>query len=71
MKVARAIVEQSREVWLAADHSKFNRPAMVELARLDDLDVVFTDLPPPPPFGELMAQGHVECVVAGIDTDNA
>jgi DeoR family glycerol-3-phosphate regulon repressor len=23
----------SREVWLAADHSKFNRPAMVELAR--------------------------------------
>ena len=31
VKVARAIIEQSREVWLAADHSKFNRPAMVEL----------------------------------------
>ena len=38
VKVARAILDHSREVWLAADHSKFNRPAMVELARLDHLD---------------------------------
>ncbi|MDZ7636746.1 MAG: hypothetical protein U5J83_00585 [Bryobacterales bacterium] len=64
VKVARTIIEQSREVWLAADHSKFNRPAMVELARLDEIDVVFTDALPPTPFGELMAQAHVECVVA-------
>jgi DeoR family glycerol-3-phosphate regulon repressor len=64
VKVARAIVAQSRQVWLAADHSKFNRPAMVELARLDDLDVLFTDAPPPPPFSELLEQSHVECVVA-------
>jgi DeoR family transcriptional regulator, glycerol-3-phosphate regulon repressor len=71
VKVARAIVEQSREVWLAADHSKFNRPAMVELARLDDIDVVFTDVAPPPPFDELLAQANVECVRAGIGTDNA
>ena len=71
VKVARTIVEQSREVWLAADHSKFNRPAMVELARLDEIDVMFTDAPPPPPFGELMAQGHVECVVADRSDDPA
>jgi DeoR family transcriptional regulator, glycerol-3-phosphate regulon repressor len=71
VKVARAIVEQSREVWLAADHSKFNRPAMVELARLDDLDVVFTDVPPPPPFDELLVLGNVECVIAGDFTDKA
>jgi DeoR family glycerol-3-phosphate regulon repressor len=64
VKVARAIVEQSREVWLAADHSKFNRPAMVELARLDDIDVLFTDAQPPAPFDELLSQGDVECVVA-------
>lgn len=64
VKVARAIVAQSRQVWLAADHSKFNRPAMVELARLDELDVLFTDAPPPPPFTELIEQSHVECVVA-------
>ena len=71
VKVARTIVAQSREVWLAADHSKFNRPAMVELARLDETDVVFTDAPPPPPFDELMAQGHVECVVADRSDDPA
>jgi DeoR family glycerol-3-phosphate regulon repressor len=37
---------------------------MVELARLEEIDVVFTDAPPPPPFAELMAQGNVQCVVA-------
>ncbi len=67
VKVARTIIEQSREVWLAADRSKFNRPAMVELARLNEVDVVFTDAPPPPPFDTLLAQGDVECVVAGGD----
>jgi DeoR family transcriptional regulator, glycerol-3-phosphate regulon repressor len=67
VKVARTIIGQSREVWLAADHSKFNRPAMVELARLDDVDVLFTDAPPPPPFDALLAQDDVECVVAGRD----
>ena len=45
--MARAIIEHSREVWLAADHSKFNRPAMVELARLDQIDRLFTDAAPP------------------------
>lgn len=64
VKVARTILEQSREVWLAADRSKFNRPAMVELARLNEVDVLFTDEAPPPPFDTLLAQGDVECVVA-------
>ncbi|WP_353399264.1 DeoR family transcriptional regulator [Hydrogenophaga sp. 5NK40-0174] len=64
VKVARTIIEQSREVWLAADQSKFNRPAMVELTKLDDIDVVFTDQDPPPPFDALMEQNNVECVIA-------
>jgi DeoR family glycerol-3-phosphate regulon repressor len=46
VQVARAIIEHSREVWLVADHSKFNRPAMVEMARLEQLDMLFTDAPP-------------------------
>lgn len=62
--VARAIVAQSRQVWLAADHSKFNRPAMVELGRLDLLDTLFTDQPPPAAFGPLLADAGVACVVA-------
>ena len=63
VKVARAIIERSREVWLAADHSKFNRPAMVELARLHEIDRLFTDAPPPPEFGPLLAEADVDCVV--------
>ena len=62
VKVARAIIEHSREVWLAADHSKFGRAAMVELARLDEIDRLFTDAPPPPPFPELLAEAGVNCI---------
>lgn len=65
VKVARAIVEHSREVWLAADHSKFNRPAMVELARLDQVDMLFTDAAPPEPFPTLLAEAGVQLVVTG------
>lgn len=64
VKVARAIIEQSREVWLAADHSKFNRPAMVELGRFAQIDALFTDRPPPPPFETLLREAGVRCVVA-------
>jgi DeoR family glycerol-3-phosphate regulon repressor len=64
VKVARAIIEHSREVWLAADHSKFNRLAMVELARLSQLDRLFTDAPPPAPFPALLAEASVQCDLA-------
>ena len=59
VKVAKAIIGHSREVWLAADHSKFNRPAMVELARLDQIDALYTDAEPPAPFASLLAEAGV------------
>jgi DeoR family glycerol-3-phosphate regulon repressor len=65
VEVSRAIIEHSREVWLAADHSKFNRPAMVELAPLSRLDRLFTDAAPPEPFPALLADAGVRCDVAG------
>lgn len=64
VKVARAIIAQSREVWLAADHSKFSRPAMVELGRLHQIGTLITDLPPPPPFRSLLSEAGVRCVIA-------
>jgi DeoR family glycerol-3-phosphate regulon repressor len=64
VNVARAIIAQSREVWLVADRSKFNRPAMVELARIDQIDRLFTDAAPPPEFVSMLAEAGVECVVA-------
>jgi len=64
VNVAKSIIEHSREVWLAADHSKFNRPAMVELARLTQIDMLFTDAVPPPPFAALLAEAGVQLAVA-------
>jgi len=64
VQVARAIIEQSREVWLVADQSKFNRPAMVELARMDQIDLLFTDAPPPAPFPTLLAEAGVQTELA-------
>ncbi len=64
--VSQTIIGQARQVWLAADHSKFNRPAMVELAQLHNIQRLFTDEPPPEPFPELLAQAQVQCDVAGL-----
>jgi DeoR family transcriptional regulator, glycerol-3-phosphate regulon repressor len=63
VKVAQAIIRASRQVWLAADHSKFNRPAMVEVGRLDQVDSLFTDRAPPPEFDALLAEAGVGCVI--------
>ena len=65
VQVSRAIIEHSREVWLAADHSKFNRPAMVELARIEQIDLLFTDASPPEPFSALLAEAGVQCEYPG------
>jgi DeoR family transcriptional regulator, glycerol-3-phosphate regulon repressor len=64
VKVAQAIVAHSRQVWLVADQSKFNRPAMVELAKLEQIDRLFTDAPPPPLFTALLDDAQVQYSVA-------
>ena len=64
VKVAQTIIGQAREVWLAADISKFNRPAMVEMASLAQIDRLFTDGAPPEPFPALLAEAGVRCDIA-------
>ncbi len=63
VKVAQAIIRASRQVWLVADHSKFNRPAMVEMGRLAQVDALFTDIAPPPAFQTLLTDAGVACTV--------
>jgi DeoR family glycerol-3-phosphate regulon repressor len=70
VKVAQAIIRASRQVWLAADHSKFNRPAMVEVGRLDQVDRLFTDLAPPTVFDALLAEAGVACTVVSDSPDS-
>lgn len=64
VKVAQTIIRHSREVWLAADASKFNRHAMVEAATLPQIQRLFTDQMPPEPFPALLAEAGVQLDVA-------
>ena len=43
VRVSRAILRQSRQSFLVADRSKLDRSAPVRIARLGELDAVFTD----------------------------
>ncbi|WP_202902693.1 DeoR/GlpR family DNA-binding transcription regulator [Vogesella sp. EB] len=61
----QAIMQQSRQVWLAADHSKFDRPALVELGHLAQVDALFTDQPVSAEMAEVLAAGDTRLVVAG------
>ncbi len=68
VRVAQAIIENSRRVCLAADHSKFGRTAMVRLGDLSQIDALFTDQPPPPPLRALLADLGTELFVAQDET---
>ena len=47
VRVARAIIANSRKVFMAADYTKFGRNAMVRLGTIGDIDALFTDRQPP------------------------
>ncbi len=64
VKVAQTILSHAREVWMAADASKFNRPAMVEVGQLSQVDRLFTDATPPEPFPQLLADAGVQLHIA-------
>jgi DeoR family glycerol-3-phosphate regulon repressor len=57
VKVAQAIIEHSRQVFLAADHSKFGRRAMVHLGSITQANMFFTDRMPDPSIVSLL-QAH-------------
>ncbi|MET3132053.1 DeoR family glycerol-3-phosphate regulon repressor [Oxalobacteraceae bacterium GrIS 1.11] len=65
VKVAQAIIEQSREVWLVADQDKFGRKALVRMADLAQIDILFTDAEPPPQLKKVLQEAKVKVVVAG------
>lgn len=59
VKVTQTIITQAREVWVATDVSKFNRPAMVEVTTLSQIDRIFTEAMPPDPFPALLKEADV------------
>ena len=64
VRTARAIIENSRKVFLVTDHTKFGRNAMVRLGSIEELDAVFTDREPPQQLLELLVKHEVKLFVA-------
>lgn len=64
VRAARAIIDNSRRVFLAADHTKFGRNAMVRLGGIDEVDILFTDTQPAPALAEILAASEVGLRVA-------
>ena len=60
VRVAQAIIENSRKVLLCADHTKFGRDAMVRLGHMSQVDALFTDQPPPPDFASMLRESETE-----------
>ena len=59
VKVKRAIMENSRRVYLAADSTKFGRNAMVKLGSITELDMLITDNTPPAEVVSLLKEHKV------------
>jgi DeoR family glycerol-3-phosphate regulon repressor len=60
VRAARAIIDNSRSVFLAADHTKFGRNAMVRLGNIAEIDCLFTDRRPPTGLAEIIAASDVD-----------
>lgn len=71
VRVLQAIMRSARMVYLAADHSKFGRSAMVRLGHLGEIDGLFTDAPPPEPVRELLDEAGVALVIAPAEAGDA
>ena len=62
--VGQTILSNSRKVYLAADHTKFGREAMVRLCNLRDIDALFTDQKPEEEICRMLSEARVPLHVA-------
>jgi DeoR family glycerol-3-phosphate regulon repressor len=64
VRTSDAIINQSRNVFLVADHSKFGRASLVELGPLSRATALFTDSQPPEEMAAVIAESKVELYIA-------
>jgi DeoR family glycerol-3-phosphate regulon repressor len=67
VRAARAIISNSRQTFLLADHTKFARHPMVRMGSLTEVSALFTDRPPRPAILELLIASGVSLHVVGKD----
>lgn len=68
VQVTRAVMENSREVFLVADHNRFGKSAVVRFGDVADVDVVFTDDMPGENFRKMLKETGVRLQVAEAET---
>ena len=64
VRVAQAIIRNSRRVFLATDHTKFGRNALVRLGNMHEIDALFTDRLPSPEMRRILKESEVELHIA-------
>lgn len=64
VRVSQAIIENSRQIYLAADHTKFGRNAMIRMGNIRDATHLFTDRQPPESVVALMREQQIKLIVA-------
>ena len=60
VKVAQAIIENSQQVLLAADQSKFGRSAMIKQGNISQVDHFFSDNYPPTEIKDILLKHNVQ-----------
>ncbi len=72
VRVAKAIMQNARNVMLVADAMKFTRTAPVRIGHLSDVDIFVTDRVPPEPVVEFCRDKGVRLEIAGkTDSESA
>ncbi len=66
--VMRAMMANARQVFLAADHTKFAASASVKLAAVAEIDTLFTDAELPAAFAARLEQEQVQVVRVALAT---
>ena len=67
VRLLRVICENARRVFLLADHTKYDRHALVRAGNIaSNIDALFTDVAPPGPLADILADAGVEVHVADM-----
>jgi len=64
VRVSKAIINNSRNVFLAADHSKFGRDAMTRLGNISQVHHVFTSANPPERIMTILENNNIQLSVS-------
>lgn len=68
VQVTRAIIANSRKVFLVADHTKFGRTAMARIGHISEVTAIFTDCDPPEDFAAMVVESGVKVHIADSST---